>query len=66
MPRPGEVIETVEEALASMIAEGEVRVDEYRLSGHDRAIIVKALLDRARWMKADIYSGEKGRKGHAK
>lgn len=59
MPQPAE---TIEGRLAELIAEGEVFVNGYRLSGGDCAIIVKALLDRARWMAVDIYSGEKGKR----
>lgn len=54
--------DTVEGRLAELIAEGEVLLNGYRLSGHDRAIIVKALLDRARWMASDITSGERRRR----
>lgn len=57
--------ETVEGRLAQLIENGEVLVNGYAVSGEDRAIIAKALRDRARWMTADIYSGER-RKGRAK
>lgn len=58
--------ETVEADLAGRIATCEVLVDGRPLDVHERTAIVKALLDRARWMAADITSGEKGRKGRAK
>ena len=54
--------ETVEGRLAQLIENGDVLIDGYRVSGQDRAIIAKALRDRARWMTADIYSGEKGKR----
>lgn len=57
---------TTEGRLADLIEKGEVRLDDYLLSELDRTVIVKALRDRARWMAADIKSGEKGRKGRAK
>lgn len=65
MPQPDDD-DTVEGRLAQLVEIGEVVINGYRCSGQDRAIIAKALRDRARWMVADIYSGEKGRRGRAK
>lgn len=51
--------ETVEGRLADLIETNEVYIGDYHVSGKDRGIIVKALRDRARWMAADVSSGER-------
>ena len=53
--------ETIEGRLADLIEKFSVSIghDSYSLSSEERAILVKCLRDRARWMASDIHADER-------